>query len=183
MAGEGFPLELVAVGGGRVEGPDLEQVVAAAGDEPAVAGGAGTRIAADDAAGGGGGGPADRVDAQAVGGEGAVLEAVVLELENRHVAVGGGAGQQAPGLVRRPGDGVDAGLVQREVEDALPAPALLPPDEDLAVVAGRGQNVTVLWVRPGDTPYCSFVSGSVKKGRKWKGELASCLQQVDGIDG
>jgi len=65
--------------------------------------------------------------------------------------------------------------VQREVVDALPlaggaapdaalgtadaaAAGLLLPDEDLAVVARRGEDVAVLGVRPGDAPDGAFVS-------------------------
>lgn len=91
MARERLPLGLVAVVGG-VEDPDLEQVVAAPRDEAAVARSAGAGGARHNGAWGGGWRPRHRVDAQAVGGEGGVLEAVVLEFEDRNVAVGGGAG-------------------------------------------------------------------------------------------
>ena len=48
--------------------------------------------------------------------------------------------------------------MERKVEYALPLIALLAPDEDLAVVAGRGQDVAVFRVGPGDAPDCSFVA-------------------------
>lgn len=161
MARQGLTLLRVRLGG-RVEGPQLEHVVAAAGDEAPVAGGAGLGRAADDAAGDGGGGPGDRVDAEAVGGKGGVVDGVVLELEDADVAVGRGAGEEAAGLVRGPGHDVDRGLVQGVVVDALPLRALLGalllPDEDLAVEARRGEDVAVLGVRPGDAPNRSLVT-------------------------
>jgi hypothetical protein len=49
--------------------------------------------------------------------------------------------------------------VQCEVEDALPLRALFAPDKDFAIVAGRGEDVTVFGVSPGDTPDCAFVAG------------------------
>ena len=64
-------------------------------------------------------------------------------------------------LVRRPGDHVDRRLVQREVVDALPLAVLAGlffPDEHLAVVARRGDDVAVLGVRPGDAPNRSLVT-------------------------
>lgn len=48
-----------------------------------------------------------------------------------------------------------------EVVDALPLVVLvglLLPDEDLAVVTGRGEDVTVLWVSPSNAPNGAFVS-------------------------
>lgn len=140
VAGEGLALLLVALGG-RVVSPDLEDVVAAAGDEAALADGARLllllgrrRRRGDDAAGGGGRGPRDRVDAEAVRRERHVRHVVVLELEHADVAVGRGARQQAARLVRGPGHRVHRRLVQREVEDPLPLRGLLAPDEHLAVV-------------------------------------------------
>ena len=57
-----------------------------------------------------------------------------------------------------PGDNVDRGGVEGEVEDALPLIALLAPDENLAVVACGSQDITVLGVSPGNAPDCSFVT-------------------------
>ena len=88
-----------------------------------------------------------------------VVHGVVLELEDGDVAVGAGAGKQTAGFVGRPGDYVDGGGVQGEVEDAGPGVALLAPDEDFAVVGRGGEDVAVLWMRPGDGPDCAFVSG------------------------
>ena len=135
MAGQRLALLLVAVGGGVVH-PDLERVVRAARHEAAVAGRARAGVGGYDAAGGRGGGPAHAVDTQPVGVEDGVLPAVVAELEDRDVAVGGGAGQEAACFVGGPRHDVDRGLVQGEVEDALPGAGLLAPDEDFAVVAG-----------------------------------------------
>lgn len=57
-----------------------------------------------------------------------------------------------------PGDNVDAGFVESEVENALPRPALLTPDENFAVVPGRCEDVSVFRVGPRDTPYCAVVA-------------------------
>jgi hypothetical protein len=52
--------------------------------------------------------------------------------------------------------------VQGELVDALPLRrllcALLLPEEDLAVVAGRGEDVAVLGVRPGYAPDGALVA-------------------------
>ena len=157
MARQRLALGLVAVRRG-VENPQLQEVVAAARDEAPVARRARAGVAGDDAAGRCGGGPRHRVDAEPVGGEDAVLVAVVLELEDGDVAVGRGAREQAARLVRRPGDGVHRGLVQRKVEQLLPRALLLAPDQNLAVVARRCQDVAVFRVRPGYTPYCPLVT-------------------------
>jgi hypothetical protein len=110
-----------------------------------------------------------------VGGEYGVLEGrgrggVLLELEHADVAVAAGAGEQAAGLVGRPRDGVDAGLVQGEVVDARPGArgrggagllgggGALAPDDDLAVVARRGEDVAVFGVGPGDAPDRALVA-------------------------
>lgn len=161
MTREGLALLLVVLGGG-VKRPDLEDVIAAAGDEAPVARGAGARVATGDAAGGEGGPPGDRVDAEAVGGEHDVVDGVVLELEDGDGAVRGGAGQEAARLVGGPGNDVDRGLVLGEVVDALPLRALLGalllPDEDFAVVTSRRQDVAVLGMRPCHTPDRTFVA-------------------------
>lgn len=160
VARQRLALLLVALGRG-VKRPNLEHVVAAARDEAAVARGAGARVAADDAAGRRGGGPRHRVDAQAVRGERRVVNGVVLELEHADVTVRRRARQQAASFVGRPGDNVDRSLVQGEVVDALPLVvlcALFLPDEDFAVVAGRGEDVAVLGVCPGDAPDGAFVA-------------------------
>lgn len=48
--------------------------------------------------------------------------------------------------------------MQREVEDFGPRRALLAPDEDFAIVACGGQDVTVFGVCPGDGPDGAFVA-------------------------
>jgi hypothetical protein len=48
--------------------------------------------------------------------------------------------------------------MHREIEDFLPLITLLAPDEDLAVVTCRGEDVAVFWVGPRDAPYCSFMA-------------------------
>ena len=114
--------DVVVGGGGGVVRPQLDEVVGAAGDEAAEGGLrlAGRRGGADQLAGSQGGAPGDGVDAHAVGGEDGVLEGVVLEAEHADGAVGGGGGEVAAGLWRRPGDQVDGGGVQGEFVDALP---------------------------------------------------------------
>lgn len=59
---------------------------------------------------------------------------VILEFEDRNVAVGGSASEEATGLVRRPGDMVNGRGVERNFVDLLPGAGLFAPDEDLAVV-------------------------------------------------
>lgn len=151
MARQGLSLGRIAIGC-RVKDPDLHEVIATSRHEASVARGPGARGTRHDGARRRGRSPGHGVDAEAVGGESTVVEVVVLELEDRDVAVRGRAGQQAARLVGRPRDDVDRGLVQRKVEDLLPRALLLAPDEDLAVVAGRGENVAVFGVCPGYAP-------------------------------
>lgn len=90
-----------------------------------------------------------------------MVEAVVLELEDTDVAVRRGTGEEAAGLVRGPSDDVDRGLVEGEVVDSLPLVvlgALFFPDEDLAIVPCRRQDVAVFGMRPGDAPDGAFVT-------------------------
>jgi hypothetical protein len=87
-----------------------------------------------------------------------VCPVVVLELEYRDVAVGGGAGEEATGFVRCPGDKVDRRGVQGDVVDFLPGRGLFPPDKDLAVVRAGCEDVAVLWVCPCYAPYGALVS-------------------------
>jgi hypothetical protein len=162
MACERLPLLLVVMGRG-VKHPDLELVVRTTCDEPPVACRAGARVRAGDAAGREGRCPGDRVDAEAVGGNDDVIDGgLVLELEDGDVAVGRGACEQTAGLMRRPGDDVDRGLVQREVVDALPLGrllvALLLPNEDLAVIACGGEDVAVLGMGPCYAPDGTFMA-------------------------
>jgi hypothetical protein len=102
--------------------------------------------------------PRHAVDAATAGLEDLLCPRVVLELEHRDVAVGGGACEQAARLVGRPGDKVDRGGVEGDFVDLLPGGRLLAPNDDFAVV-GRGcEDVAVFWMRPGDAPNCAFVS-------------------------
>lgn len=77
---------------------------------------------------------------------------VVLELEDRDIAIGGGACQQAAGFMWGPGNEVYRCGVEGDVVDLLPRAVLLAPDEDLAVVGGRSEDVAVLGMCPGNTP-------------------------------
>lgn len=138
--------------------PHLDQAVAAAGDEAAQRGIGGLLLGAGDGSGGDAGGPRDGVDAQAVGGQDLVRPGAIAELEDGHVAVAAGAREHAACVMGRPGHEVDAGRVQLRDVHALPLPILFTPDEDLAVVAGRREDVAVLGVCPGDTPDCALVS-------------------------
>ena len=67
----------------------------------------------------------------------------LLELKHAHPAVAAGAGEQAPALVRRPGDDVHGGSVQGEVGHAGPLAGGFAPDEDFAVVGGGGEDGAV----------------------------------------
>jgi hypothetical protein len=65
----------------------------------------------------------------------------------------------AAGLWWRPGDQVDGGGVQGELVDALPLVLrLLAPDEDAAVVGGRGEDGAVFGMSPGDAPDGAFMA-------------------------
>lgn len=148
--------------------PNLDQIVAPTGNKAALL--AGPRSGANQAARRGGGRPADGVDAHAVGVEDLVCPAVVAELEDANVAVGRGAGQEAAALVRRPGDHVDGGCVEGEIEDLGPGAAagggrcvlvLLAPDEDLAIVGGGGEDGAEFGVCLGEE--------SVMAIEKWEG--------------
>lgn len=48
--------------------------------------------------------------------------------------------------------------MQREVENARPCRVRFPPDEDFAIVAGRGEDVAVFGVGPRNAPNCAFVT-------------------------
>lgn len=90
-----------------------------------------------------------------------MVDAVVFELKHADVAVRRCTGEKAACLMRRPRNNVDRGLVEGKVVDSLPLAVLgtlLLPDEDLAVVASRCQDVAVLGMRPGNAPYSTFVT-------------------------
>jgi hypothetical protein len=70
--------------------------------------------------------------------------------------------------------------VQGKVEDLLPLVGLLAPDEDLAVVAGRGQDVAVLGVCPRDAPDGALVA---LQGLGQALRLALDLEDLDGLVG
>jgi hypothetical protein len=59
---------------------------------------------------------------------------VVLELENRDIAVGGSACEEAARFVGCPCDKVYGSGVQGDFVYLLPAVGLFAPDDDLAVV-------------------------------------------------
>ena len=71
---------------------------------------------------------------------------VVLELENRDVAIRGSAGEEATDFVGRPSDEVYTGVVESNFVDLLPLVRGFFPDEDLAVVGGGCEYVAVLGV-------------------------------------
>lgn len=88
---------------------------------------------------------------------------VVEEFEDGYIAIGGGAGKEAAGLVRSPGEGVDGGGVKSNVVDALPLSwAVLTVDVNVAGVGGGGEDGTELWMGPGDGPDGSFVAARGK---------------------
>ena len=125
--------------------PDLDGAIAPTGDKPPQR--ARRLLGAGDSAGSNAGGPADGIDAQAVRRKDLVAPGAVAELENRDVAVRGGARENAARVVRCPGNEVHGRRVQLRHVHPLPLAGLLAPDEDLAVVAGRREDVAVLGVR------------------------------------
>jgi hypothetical protein len=117
----------------RAKVPQLDLAVAASRDEPPRS----TRLIsarADDLPRRNSRRPRNAVDAAAAHLEDLVCPRIVLELEDRDVAVRGGTCEEAAGLVGRPGDEVDRGGVQGDFVDLLPGGRLLAPDDDLAVV-------------------------------------------------
>lgn len=100
MAGQRGALLLVALAR-RIIAPQLKHIIAATGDEATLDARRGAR--AHEAARRRGGGPRHAVDAHAVRREELLVDGVVAEFEDGDGAVGGGAGEQAAGLVRRPG--------------------------------------------------------------------------------
>lgn len=118
--------------------PHFDQAVAAARDEAAQRASGSRGRGAGDGAGRDARGPGHGVDAQAVGGQDLVRPRAVAELEDGDVAVAAGAREHAARVVGGPGDQVDRGRVQLRDVHARPLVVLLAPDEDLAVVAGRG---------------------------------------------
>lgn len=134
--------------------PDFDQIVASTGDKPSLLPRPGVR--ADQAARKGSRRPADGIDAHPVCVEDLMGPAVVTELEDTDMAVGGCAGQETATLVRGPRDHVYGRRVQGEVEDLAPCAAtdgvgrvlrLLTPNQDLAVVRRGSENRAVFRVR------------------------------------
>ena len=153
--------------------PDLDEIIAATGNEPSD--GAGGGFGAYETAGDAGGGPGDGVDADAVRGEDLVAPAVVGEFEDGDVAVGGGAGEEAAAFVRGPGEQVHRGGVPGEGEDARPAVVGFAPDEDPAVEGGGGQDAAIFRVGPGYAPDGAFVAREGLARVGW-----GCLWTVEG---
>lgn len=110
------------------------------------------------------GGPGYAVHATAMSLEELMCPVVVLEFQYRDIAVSGCASEQAACLVGCPGDKVDRGSVEGDLVDLLPAVGLLAPDEDLAVVRRRREDVAVLWVCPCDAPDSALVSVGMSVG-------------------
>jgi hypothetical protein len=141
----------------RAELPKLDLAVAATGDESACGAGL-VSTCTDNLARCNSRRPRNTVYTRAAGLEDLVCPVVVLELENRNVAVRGSASEEAAGLVGSPSDVINRSGVERNIVDLLPGAALFAPDEDFAVVGGRCENVAVFGMRPGYTPYSAFVS-------------------------
>lgn len=121
--------------------PDLDQVVAASGNKPALL--AGSRVRADQTTSKGCRGPADGVDAHSVGVEGLVGPVVVTELEHTDMAIGRSTGKKTSALMGSPGDHIDGGRVKGEIKDLGPRATargrgcglrLFPPNQDLAII-------------------------------------------------
>jgi hypothetical protein len=90
-----------------------------------------------------------------VGVESLVSPGIVPELKNTDVTIGRGAGKETSALVRGPRYHVHRSGVKGEIEDLGPGAAtggrgsvlrLFPPDQDLAIVRGGGQNRAELGV-------------------------------------
>lgn len=113
--------------------PKLDLAIAAASDESSRSTGL-VSASTDDLARCNSRGPRNAVDARAASLEDLVCPVVVFELEDRNVAVRGSASEETAGLMRRPGDVVYGGGVERDIVDLLPGAALLAPYEDLAVI-------------------------------------------------
>ena len=95
--------------------------------------------------------------------------ALVLELNNGNSAIGRGAKQKRAVLLGCPRDGIHRCLVNAVLGNVGPATVLLSPDDNLAVVRGRGKNDAKLGVGPGNLPDGAFVTG---------GKLETCSAEV-----
>jgi hypothetical protein len=133
--------------------PDLDEVVASTGHKSSLL--ARSRVGADQAACKGRRSPANRVDAHTVGVERLVGPRIVPELKDADMTIGRSAGKEASALVRGPRYHVHRRGVKGEIEDLGPRAAasrrgrvlqLFPPDQDLAIVRGGGQNCAKLGV-------------------------------------
>lgn len=58
--------------------------------------------------------------------------------------------------------------MQGEIEDFGPGRALFAPDEDLAIVTSRCEDIAILWMRPRDRPDSAFVTRDL---------LATCWEE------
>lgn len=94
-------------------------------------------------------------------GEDLVCPIVVLEFEYGNIAVGRCAREKTACLVRGPCDQVDRGGVEGDFVDLLPAAGLFAPDEDFAVIRGRGEDVAVFGVGPCYAPDGALVAVAV----------------------
>ena len=124
--------------------PNLNHTITAARRKPSLRAHLG--LTAHQTAGHHRGRPTHGVDAHLVRGELDVAPVALVELEDRDIAVGGGAGEEAAAFVRGPGDDVDGGVVVGEIGDFGPEAGLFAPDEDFAVVGGGGEDVAVFGV-------------------------------------
>ena len=137
--------------------PDLDLAVASASYKPSRSACL-VSACADDLSGCDSGRPGYAVDATSMSLEELVCPVVVLKFEYRDVAVGRSASEKAARFVGCPGDEVDRGGVKGDLIYLLPAVGLLAPNEDLAVVRGRGEDVAVLGMRPCYAPDGALVS-------------------------
>ncbi len=86
--------------------------------------------------------------------------------------------------MRRPGDVVDGCGVERDVVDLLPGATLFAPNEDLAIVRRRSENVAILGVRPSYTPYSALMTAKLSTTcrRKVHDDIPlQCLDQPVGF--
>lgn len=148
--------------------PKLDLAIATAGDESSCSASL-VSASTDNLARRNGWCPRNAVHAGAAGLEDLVCPRIVLELQNRNISVRGSAREEAAGLVRRPGDVVDGGGVERDIVDLLPGARLFAPNEDLAIVRGRGEDVAILGVRPSYAPNSAFMSVQLSTSCHTKG--------------
>lgn len=148
----------------RLPPPNLDQIVRPTGDKPPIrnlcSGRHHTRMSRRRR-------PAHRIHTRSMSHKRNLIpRPIILNLINAHSAIGASAGEQAPKLMGRPLDRVDGRSVVREFSEPVPGASSLLPDNHLAVVARRGENVAEFGVGPGNLPYGAVMA---VYRRRWLG--------------